>query len=36
VKIAGGCHFQVEEAVAREAIEHVVEKGDAGINFAAA
>ena len=35
VKVAGGSDAEIEKAVACEAIEHVIEKGHAGRDFAA-
>ena len=36
VEIAGGLHLQIEPAVARDQIEHVIEKADAGLVLEAA
>ena len=36
VEIAGGLHLQVEPAVARDQVEHVIEKADAGVILEAA
>ena len=36
VEIAGGLHLQIEPAMPRDEIEHVIEKADAGVVLEAA